>query len=72
LLLPLLDNTDDCIVGFGFLDRVMCGKKSALWEVLWRAEKQGKMRRASVQKRLYRLGWDGKATWRDIDVFSNS
>ncbi len=72
LLLPMMSNTDDCIVGFGFLHRVMCGKKSALWDVLWRAEKQGKMGRAPIEKRLYRLGWDGKATWRDIDVFSDS
>lgn len=46
----------------------ICGRNEALRASLWFAEKCGTIKQTERRKRLLRLGWDGKATWRDIRV----
>ncbi len=45
----------------------VCGsQEAALKGSLWMAEMNGTMGQSVRQKRLCRLGWDGKSTWRDV------
>lgn len=45
----------------------VCGsQEAALRGSLWMAEMNGTMGQSVRQKRLCRLGWDGKSTWRDV------